>query len=545
MGTGYRRNRGEETKGLVSVILNSYSRPEYVEKAIVSVIVQSYSKWELIIVDDGSPRISEIREIVNRYKSSGNIRLYERPHSENLARRRNDGLEVASGEYICLLDDDNQMHEKRLEICVEHLNSCHECGGVYHLTQGMDPNGVLTGFLNFYRTGEVDLQSLLNTRNHIDSGEVMLRRSTLNRVGLFDEKCIVLEDWDMWRRIFLSGTKMHFVNAMLSLYRMHNGRRVAHTEHLNTGMAKYILDKLQMTEVGLIQPDVHRLTFSQLDVCQHFENTLKSHVFGGDYLGRNISFLLAPFQLVEADKQRRSNELITTIHLEDPYAISVNMEFCRTGIDHVFTNEESITSYYRGSGVKTSVFPSLSVFGFGTSIEKEYDVGIIGTPYPERINFINRFLESVPRSIKLLTLGPPCGVYSWNQGKAAHKSDEQLSPQRILEVYSKCKIILVLNRHSNPMPETPARGFIEAASGSMVLIDNTRPKIADYFEIGKEMAMFSTTQDCWDKILYYLDHETEREEMAIRGKERAKLYTYENRLRRAIHSAQAGREMIL
>jgi spore maturation protein CgeB len=66
---------------------------------------------------------------------------------------------------------------------------------------------------------------------------------------------------------------------------------------------------------------------------------------------------------------------------------------------------------------------------------------------------------------------------------------------------------------------TPGRVFQEAACRRMVMIDDSRPEIREYFEDGKEIVTFDdkNADDLRQKVLYYLEHESEREAIAHNG----------------------------
>ncbi len=68
------------------------------------------------------------------------------------------------------------------------------------------------------------------------------------------------------------------------------------------------------------------------------------------------------------------------------------------------------------------------------------------------------------------------------------------------------------------------------------LISNYQAEIPEYFEIGKDLEVYESTEDLINKIDYYLHHDEERMEIAINGYEKvAKYHTYEVRLADMIH----------
>ena len=64
----------KSTLPLVSIIVASYDRPDYLPTALASIEAQSYPNFEIIVVDNASPSSDQIAEIVNRYDRAQLVR---------------------------------------------------------------------------------------------------------------------------------------------------------------------------------------------------------------------------------------------------------------------------------------------------------------------------------------------------------------------------------------------------------------------------------------------------------------------------------------
>lgn len=102
---------------LISVIIPSYNHSKYIARCIDSVVSQSYKDWELIIIDDGSADNSN--DIISSYKD-GRIKHFMQ---ENMGAHNtiNRGLSLAKGDYLSILNSDDEFHPHRLERCLEVL----------------------------------------------------------------------------------------------------------------------------------------------------------------------------------------------------------------------------------------------------------------------------------------------------------------------------------------------------------------------------------------------------------------------------------------
>lgn len=106
---------------LVSIILCTYNRVHLVKRAIASVLTQSYRNWELIIIDDGSA--DDTGQVVMPIVKSDPRIIYFYHANQGLARSRNIGITLASGEYATFLDSDDEYRENHLSIRIKAMEN--------------------------------------------------------------------------------------------------------------------------------------------------------------------------------------------------------------------------------------------------------------------------------------------------------------------------------------------------------------------------------------------------------------------------------------
>lgn len=91
----------------------AYNASKYIGKAIMSVIKQNYSNLELIIIDDCSS--DNTSEIIQQFQQNyENIVYIKMENNSGVAKARNKGLSIASGQYIAFLDSDDVWLEDKL-----------------------------------------------------------------------------------------------------------------------------------------------------------------------------------------------------------------------------------------------------------------------------------------------------------------------------------------------------------------------------------------------------------------------------------------------
>lgn len=103
----------------ISIIIPVYKVENYLEKCIDSILCQTYRNLEVILVDDGSP--DKCGEICDRYAAKDNRVKVIHKKNAGVARARNDGIDIATGDYISFIDSDDWIAENAYEVLYNGL----------------------------------------------------------------------------------------------------------------------------------------------------------------------------------------------------------------------------------------------------------------------------------------------------------------------------------------------------------------------------------------------------------------------------------------
>ena len=115
---------------LVSVIIPTYNRPDFLKEAILSVVNQTYKNIEIIVVDDGTP--NEINfSVINSFNDK-RIRYVKINNSGGPCKPRNEGIKQCIGEFIKFIYDYDIWEDEKLEILLNVLRKNSEYGLVHH-----------------------------------------------------------------------------------------------------------------------------------------------------------------------------------------------------------------------------------------------------------------------------------------------------------------------------------------------------------------------------------------------------------------------------
>jgi spore maturation protein CgeD len=217
------KQRGESLLK-VSIILNSYNRPQGVKEAFSSVKNQTYTDWELFIVDDNSnDQTMQVLESVENSDSrckviQSGVLEEDRPKTARYATCINLAIPKLTGDLVTYLIDDDIYTPKRLEVMVSYFRKYPDVHVVYGIQQVVH-----------LRKRRVIRKYLRNTpgitrapEHKVDHNSVMHRRSCFDVVKRWDDSS---ELWGHADAVFFGQLSKYWafypVNAVTDQKRIH------------------------------------------------------------------------------------------------------------------------------------------------------------------------------------------------------------------------------------------------------------------------------------------------------------------------------------
>lgn len=178
---------------LVSVVIPTRNRADYLPGALASALAQTHPRMEVVVVDDASEdRTPEFLE--REAARDTRIRVVRREEGGGAPRARNAGARAARGSILAFLDDDCVFHPEKT---ARQLPLLKEGRGVAYCRQmirqlhgGWEVEGKSGG-------GEKPLEGLLS----IGTNTLLVRREAFEAVGGFDEELTRLQDWELLLRL--------------------------------------------------------------------------------------------------------------------------------------------------------------------------------------------------------------------------------------------------------------------------------------------------------------------------------------------------------
>ena len=203
---------------LLSVVMAARNEAKYVAAAVESVISQTYPNWELIIIDDGS--IDSTPAILESYsKQDCRIRWVRNPQSQGLAASLNRGIREARGAIIMRADADDLNLPSRFEEQFRYLSDHSEVDFVGTGAILMNEDG--DEIKEFFLPSEHDeIKRIAYKNTCFFHPSVAMRKSALERIGLYDEGLIRAQDKELWLRGLSVGCRYANIPKPLIRYRL-------------------------------------------------------------------------------------------------------------------------------------------------------------------------------------------------------------------------------------------------------------------------------------------------------------------------------------
>ena len=201
---------------LISVLCPVHDPPpQMLAEAIDSVLDQSYPNWELVLSDDGSRNAEIIAELQRRAEADPRITLTRRSPAGGISAATNAALELASGEYIALLDHDDTLDPQALAQIAHALNQDPQLDMVYS-----DEDIVLDGQPVWFHYKPAWSPDTLNTNGYTCHLGVY-RRELVRAIGGFRSEFDGSQDVDMILRLVERTDRIGHVPAILYHWRIH------------------------------------------------------------------------------------------------------------------------------------------------------------------------------------------------------------------------------------------------------------------------------------------------------------------------------------
>jgi glycosyltransferase involved in cell wall biosynthesis len=267
-----------DRNSIISVVIPTYNRPEYLKKAIETVLAQTYKNIEIVIVDDTS--YVDNRKIVDSFNDD-RILYFKNKKNMGAPFSRNKGIKEAKGEYVAFLDDDDEWKPEKLvkqlkEFSDENVGLvvCYSLDKRFGMTRVSKPKE------------KVSFTDLLKSFNLSSTSSYVVLKKAIEKVGFFDEKLPSAQEYDLAIRI-AKYFEVRTVQEVLMIQNASEGQISTNwTKKIKGILALYSKYGKDYSRLGLKLGFMNHLKVAGL-VCLFF---------GGFLLGNKIYKIIIPIK---------------------------------------------------------------------------------------------------------------------------------------------------------------------------------------------------------------------------------------------------------
>ncbi|MDT3766197.1 glycosyltransferase family 2 protein [Priestia filamentosa] len=257
----------------VSIVIPTYKRPDFLERAIDSILNQDYKNLEIIIVDDngwGTPEQIQTYKKIEKYEDMENFKYIAHEKNLNGSCARNTGIKNSSGDYICFLDDDDQFMPNKVSEQLRLLESQDEnWGACYAGHTRVYPTGVRFKHIPEKR-GDLYFDILAGKIDLCAGSTLMIKREVINKVGHFDESFTRHQDIEFILRVSRYYKIDVAMDSLVNIFMHPDSNRSKNAEQFEV-RKKYFLEKFN-TSIQVLPESKQRYIFftHNIDIAKQY-----------------------------------------------------------------------------------------------------------------------------------------------------------------------------------------------------------------------------------------------------------------------------------
>jgi len=201
-------------KPLISILIPVYNiGREYLSDCLDSILNQKYKNFEVCLADDCSTLEETLQTLKEYEKKDKRIRVVYRKENGHISKATNSALEIAKGEFVALMDNDDVLTENALYEMVYALNKNKNLDLIYSDEDKMDMDG---NRCEPHFKPDYSPDSLLGG-NYICHFEI-LRKSIMDEIGGFRSEYVGAQDFDLFLRFVEKTTPDRICHIPKILY---------------------------------------------------------------------------------------------------------------------------------------------------------------------------------------------------------------------------------------------------------------------------------------------------------------------------------------
>ena len=246
-------------KPLISFIIPVYNiEKDFLKDCLDSILNQSYSNFEICIADDNSTKEETLETLKEYEKKDSRVKVVYRKENGHISKATNSALEITTGEYIALMDDDDILDKDALYKMVLQLNKDKDIDFIYSDEDKQDMNGRLCE-PHF----KPDFSKYSFYGGNFICHFTIIKKSLLDKIGNFDGEYVGAQDFDLFLRATEQAKKIYHIPECLyhwrkvpgstadtignKVYAIENGKKAVEESLRREGLDGYVTTPIKTT----------------------------------------------------------------------------------------------------------------------------------------------------------------------------------------------------------------------------------------------------------------------------------------------------------
>lgn len=265
------------TETLVSIVIPTFGRANFLERSLNSAINQTYKNIEIIVVNDNNENTAEFKkttELLEKFlKFENRLLILNMKKNSGGAVARNKGAAISRGKYLCFLDDDDEFHPKKISQQLKKIeNSTLELSVVGGFANIINEENKLIRIEQNERKGLMYKEQLKN--NVCTTSIAMIKADIFKKVGGFDD-VRSSQEHRLFIKIFQENPNYDYVADILVNINHHSGERISNGKGKVEGAIKlfdYVKEILNKHPEKFNEFEVNEIKKS------HYKNIIRAYM---------------------------------------------------------------------------------------------------------------------------------------------------------------------------------------------------------------------------------------------------------------------------
>lgn len=203
---------------LVSITIPAYNQAHFLEETVRSALGQTYPNIEILIMDDGSTDATP--QVAQKFAELDKRVRYFRQENQGVSTTRNNAIQQAKGEFICMLESDDVMEKEKVEKQVEVFLKHPEVDVVYTAVSFIDAEGKKIGEMHGTDMAPENFLAYLFFRNLIACPSCMMARRQCLLENRYNTSFRQVDDYELTIRL-AHKHQFKYLDEPLTRYRRH------------------------------------------------------------------------------------------------------------------------------------------------------------------------------------------------------------------------------------------------------------------------------------------------------------------------------------